>query len=74
MKLIKTIRTFAPAAALALGLAPFGSVGVAHADSHSDMAEHGTMHVTKKPNLRVLRRMGRPGPRRGLRHRSYGYT
>jgi hypothetical protein len=49
MKLIKTIRTFAPAAALALGLAPFGSVGVAHADSHSDMAEHGTMHVTKSP-------------------------
>lgn len=49
MKPIKIIFTFAPAAALALGLASFGAVGMAHADSHSDMADHGTMHVTKSP-------------------------
>lgn len=49
MKPIKTVRAFTPAAAFALGLATFGMAGMAHADSHSDMAEHGTMHVTKSP-------------------------
>ena len=49
MKPIKTLLAFAPAAALSLGLASFGSVGMGHADSHSDMMDHGTMHVTKSP-------------------------
>lgn len=49
MKPIKTVRAFTPAAAFALGLASFGMTEMAHADSHADMAEHGTMHVTKSP-------------------------
>jgi hypothetical protein len=49
MKPIKTLLAFAPATALALGLASFGAVGMSHADSHSGMADHGTMHVTKSP-------------------------
>lgn len=49
MKPIKTLLAFTPAAALTLGLASFGMTGMAHADSHPDMAEHGTMHVTKSP-------------------------
>ena len=49
MKPIKTLLAFTPAAALALGMASFGSAGMAHADSHSSMADHGTMHVTKSP-------------------------
>lgn len=49
MKPIKTLLAFAPATALALGLASFGAVEMSHADSHSGMADHGTMHVTKSP-------------------------
>lgn len=49
MKPIKTLLAFTPVAALALGMATFSAVGTAHADSHGDMAEHGTMHVTKSP-------------------------
>jgi hypothetical protein len=49
MKLIKTLLAFTPAAALALGVASFGAAGMAHADNHTGMADHGTMHVTKSP-------------------------
>ncbi|WP_394156021.1 DUF411 domain-containing protein [Loktanella salsilacus] len=49
MKLIKTLLAITPVAALALGMASFSAVGMAHADSHSDMADHSTMHVTKSP-------------------------
>ena len=49
MKPIKTLMAFTPAAALALGLASLGWVGMAHADSHSTMTNPGTMHVTKSP-------------------------
>lgn len=49
MKPMKTVPAFTPAAALAFGLAYFGMTGMANADSHSNMAEHGTMHVTKSP-------------------------
>lgn len=49
MKLIKTLLAFTPAAVLALGLASFGWADMAHADSHTHMADHGTMHVTKSP-------------------------
>lgn len=49
MTLIKTLLAFAPAAALSLGLVSFSAVGIAHADSHSGMMDHGTMHVTKSP-------------------------
>lgn len=49
MKSIKTLLAFTPATALALGLASFGWAGMAHADSHSHMADYGTMHVTKSP-------------------------
>ena len=45
MKPITTLLAFA----LANGLAFFGSVGMAHADSHAGMMDHGTMHVTKSP-------------------------
>ncbi|WP_433989757.1 hypothetical protein SuNHUV7_05680 (plasmid) [Pseudoseohaeicola sp. NH-UV-7] len=47
MKSIKTLLAFTPAAALVLGLASFGAVGMAHADSHAGKMDHGTMHVTK---------------------------
>jgi hypothetical protein len=49
MKLIKTLLAFIPAAALALGVASFGAAGMAHADNHTGMADHGTMHVIKSP-------------------------
>jgi hypothetical protein len=49
MKSIKTLLAFAPTAALAFGMASFSAVGMAHADTHGDMAHHGTMHVTKSP-------------------------
>ncbi|MEL6452747.1 MAG: DUF411 domain-containing protein [Pseudomonadota bacterium] len=49
MKPIKTLLAFTPAAEFALGLASFGAVGTAHADGHSNMPDHGTMHVTKSP-------------------------
>jgi len=49
MKPIKTLLAFAPAAVLTLGLASFGVVEMAHAESHSNIADHGTMHVTKSP-------------------------
>lgn len=49
MKLIKTFFATVPAAALALGLASFGMTGMAHAGNHAEMADHGTMHVTKSP-------------------------
>lgn len=49
MKPIKTLLAFAPAAALAFGFASIGAAGMAHADGHSGMADHGTMHVTKSP-------------------------
>ena len=49
MKPIKILLALAPAAALSLGLASFGAVGMAHADNHSNMADHGTMHVVKSP-------------------------
>jgi hypothetical protein len=49
MKPIKTIFTILPAAALALGMTMSAMPHMAHADSHSDMSEHGTMHVTKSP-------------------------
>ena len=49
MKLINTLFALAPAAALSLGIASSGAVGMAHAESHSGMEHHGTMHVTKSP-------------------------
>ncbi|WP_299049135.1 DUF411 domain-containing protein [uncultured Tateyamaria sp.] len=49
MKFIKTLFAFTPAVALSLGLASFGAVGMAHADNHFGMSDHGTMHVTKSP-------------------------
>lgn len=49
MQSIKTRLACIPAAALALGLATFGATGMAHAESHSGMADHGTMHVSKSP-------------------------
>jgi hypothetical protein len=49
MKPIKTLLAFAPAAALAFGMASFSAAGMAHADTHGDMADHGTMRVTKSP-------------------------
>lgn len=49
MKPIKKLPALTPAAALSLGLASFGAVGMAHADSHFEMADYGTMHVTKSP-------------------------
>ncbi|PUB08236.1 DUF411 domain-containing protein [Yoonia sediminilitoris] len=49
MKLIKTVLAVFCAASIALGLASFGMTGMAHADGHTDMADHGTMHVTKSP-------------------------
>jgi hypothetical protein len=49
MKPIKIIFTIVPAVALALGLTLVAMPQIAHADSHADMFEHGTMHVTKSP-------------------------
>lgn len=49
MKLIKTILAITPVAAFALGMASFSAVGMVHADSHGDMDDHSTMHVTKSP-------------------------
>lgn len=53
MKLIKAILAIPSAAALSVWMFSFSAVGIAHADSHaathSDMADHGTMHVTKSP-------------------------
>lgn len=49
MKLIKTLLNLIPATALALGMASFGLTDMAHAESHSNMADHGTMIVTKSP-------------------------
>jgi hypothetical protein len=49
MKLIKALLSLAPGAAFTLGLATFGMTGMAHAENHADMADHGTMHVTKSP-------------------------
>lgn len=49
MEPIKTLLAFAPAAVLTFGLASFGVVEMAHAESHSNIADHGTMHVTKSP-------------------------
>lgn len=46
---IKTILAFAPAAALAVAMTPFAD-GMAHADTHGDMAQHGTMQVTRSPS------------------------
>lgn len=47
MKLIKSLSTALPAVALVLGTATLMMPGMAHAESHTEMAEHGTMHVTK---------------------------
>lgn len=49
MKPMKTVFAMLSMFALALGLASFGLPDTAHADSHGDMAQHGTMHVTKSP-------------------------
>jgi hypothetical protein len=49
MKPIKTIFTILPAAALALGMTLSAMPHMAHADSHTDMSEHGIVHVTKSP-------------------------
>lgn len=49
MKPIKILMASKPAVALALGMASFGWAGIAHADNHSPMADHGNMHVTKSP-------------------------
>lgn len=49
MNAIKTLLAFAPAAALSFGLATLGAAGMGHAETHSDMADHGTLHVTKSP-------------------------
>lgn len=49
MNPIKTRLALTHAAALTLVLASFGWAGMAQADSHSQMADHGTMHVTKSP-------------------------
>ena len=49
MKSITTLLALTHAAALAIGLASFGWAGKAHADSHSPMADYGTMQVTKSP-------------------------
>lgn len=49
MKPIKTLFAVAPAVALSLGITTLAAVNGAHAESHGDMAEHGTMHVTKSP-------------------------
>lgn len=49
MRLITTLLAFTPAAALTFALASFGWADMAHADSHPNMADHGTMHVTKSP-------------------------
>ena len=49
MKPIKTVLALTPVAAFALGLVSFGMTGMAHADTRSGVADHGTMHVTKSP-------------------------
>ena len=49
MKLITTLSNYTAAAALALSLSFFAWANTAHAQSQSDMAHHGTMHVTKSP-------------------------
>ncbi len=49
MKLTKALLSLAPAAALTLGLATVGVTGMAYAENYADMADHGTMHVTKSP-------------------------
>ncbi|KQI69183.1 CopG family transcriptional regulator [Loktanella sp. 3ANDIMAR09] len=49
MKPIKTLLTFVPAAVITMSFATFGAVGLAHADSHGGMMDHGTMDVTKSP-------------------------
>ena len=49
MQSIKTGLASIPAAALAFGLATFGASDMAHAQSHSEVADHGTMHVIKSP-------------------------
>ncbi|MEI4262655.1 DUF411 domain-containing protein [Roseovarius sp. D0-M9] len=49
MNPIKTTLAFTPIAALALSLASLSVTGMAHAENHPDMADHGTMHVTKSP-------------------------
>ncbi|MFK7763032.1 MAG: DUF411 domain-containing protein [Roseobacter sp.] len=49
MKLIKAILSLVPAAVLTFGLASFGITGMAHAENHPSMTDHGTMHVTKSP-------------------------
>lgn len=48
MKPIKTILAVSPAV-LALGLTAFGMGGIAHANGHSDLADHAAMHVIKSP-------------------------
>ncbi|WP_281968005.1 DUF411 domain-containing protein [Roseovarius nanhaiticus] len=49
MKPIKTALATLSAAALAFGLATMGGAGMAHAENHTNAANHGTMHVTKSP-------------------------
>lgn len=49
MKPIRTLLAFTPAAALALGLASFGAVGMVLADSDAGMMDHETVHVIKSP-------------------------
>ena len=49
MKPTNAFLALAPVTALTLSLASFGAAGMAHAESHPDMAGHGSMHVTKSP-------------------------
>lgn len=49
MQTIRKLLAFSALAALALGIFAFGIAGPAHADSHTGMAQHETMHVTKNP-------------------------
>ena len=49
MKPIDALLTILPTAAFAVGFATMAMPGMAHADGHVAMAEHGTMHVAKSP-------------------------
>ena len=49
MKPIDALLTILPTAAVAVGFATMAMPGMAHADGHVAMAEHGTMHVAKSP-------------------------
>tara|TARA_R110002110_G_scaffold20312_67_gene82655 strand:- start:4991 stop:5485 length:495 start_codon:yes stop_codon:yes gene_type:complete len=49
MKMIKNLMTALPIAVLVLGTATLGMPKMALAENHANMAEYGTMHVTKSP-------------------------